>query len=86
MSISTLDDTTRCGMCGTARHTTERTHGVWTNCDDCGQDWWCVSTEEDDFDVPISWGCSGGCEDGWDCDCGDEYVVDGADDAEEAQL
>lgn len=62
----------RCLLCGSSRKVTERTQGVWTTCDDCEQQWWCVVTEWDYLDEPTRWGCSGGCEDGWDCHCGDE--------------
>lgn len=44
---------------------TERTQGVWTTCDDCGEDWWCVVTERDYMDEATAFGCSGGCADGW---------------------
>lgn len=44
---------------------TERSHGVWTTCDRCGHDWWCIVTERDYLDEPTEWGCSGGCDDGW---------------------
>lgn len=47
------------------RVATERTQGVWTACDECGEDWWCVVTERDHLDEPTEWGCSGGCQDGW---------------------
>lgn len=45
------------------RITTEHTQGVWTTCDACGDDWWCVVWERDYLDEPISWICSDGCED-----------------------
>lgn len=63
------------------RATTENTQGVWTTCDDCGEDWWCVVTERDYLDEPTAWGCSGGCNDGWpedDYDYPDDlYLRDG---------
>lgn len=46
------------------RETTERTQGVWTTCDECGHDWWCVVGERDWMDEPETWVCSGGCDDG----------------------
>ena len=47
------------------RETTERTQGVWTTCDFCENEWWCVVAERDYLDEPVSWRCSGGCDDGW---------------------
>lgn len=61
-----------CMMCGTPRAETSRTEGVWTTCGDCGQDWWCVPAEYDCLDEVVAWRCSGGCEDGWVCDCEDD--------------
>jgi len=57
-------------VCCAERETTETTHGVWTSCDECGHDWWCVVSERDYLDEPTSWICSDGCYgddyDGWD--------------------
>lgn len=52
---------------------TERSHGVWATCDQCGHDWWCVVTDRDYLDEPTEWGCSGGCDDGWPEDDGWDY-------------
>lgn len=61
-----------CWGCGEPRITTERTHGVWTTCDYCGSDWWCIGVERDWMDEPTAFACSGGCNDGWECSCGDD--------------
>jgi hypothetical protein len=59
------------------RQTTERTHGVWTTCDHCHEDWWCIATDWDFLDDPTEFGCSGGCDDGWDPgDLLDDYDYD----------
>ena len=52
-------------VCCTERVWTERTQGVWTSCDECGHDWWCVVGERDWMDEPVTFVCSGGCEDGF---------------------
>lgn len=52
--------------CDPDRRTTERTQGVWTTCDECGANWWCVASEWDWMDEPTAFVCSGGCEDGYD--------------------
>lgn len=54
--------------CNPDRRATQHTQGVWTTCDDCGQNWWCVASEYDYFDQPTAFACSGGCDDGWDDD------------------
>jgi hypothetical protein len=45
------------------RVTSQDTHGVWTTCDECREDWWCVVGERDELDEPLSWICSDGCDD-----------------------
>jgi len=60
--VSRCEDPT---CCDPDRHTTERTQGVWTTCDDCGADWWCVVGSRDWMDEPETFVCSGGCEDGY---------------------
>lgn len=50
--------------CCTDREATAHTRGVWTSCDDCGHDWWCVGVDEDDMDEPTRYVCSDGCD--WD--------------------
>ena len=52
-------------VCCTERDTTDRTCGVWTTCDECGHDWWCVVGERDWMDEPVTFVCSGGCRDGF---------------------
>jgi hypothetical protein len=61
--------------CCTDRETTEHTDGVWTTCDDCEHDWWCVVTQRDDLDEPLSWSCSGGCDDGFENDPTDQEAT-----------
>lgn len=53
-------------VCCYDREMTERTQGVWTSCDECGHDWWCVVGERDWMDEPVNFVCSDGC--GWDYD------------------
>lgn len=55
-------------VCCYDRVATEHTQGVWTSCNECGHDWWCVATERDYLDEPTAWGCSGGCDNGWPSD------------------
>lgn len=64
MSCQYLDSGEK--VCCTDREVTERTQGVWTTCDDCGHDWWCVVGERDELDEPVTFVCSDGC--GWDYD------------------
>ena len=64
MSCQYLDSGEK--VCCTDREVTERTQGVWTSCDECGHDWWCVVGERDELDEPVTWICSDGC--GWDYD------------------
>lgn len=45
------------------RTTTAQTQGVWTTCDECHEDWWCVVHERDEMDEPLSWICSDNCID-----------------------
>lgn len=66
MSCHYLESGTR--VCCTDRKTTPRTQGVWTTCDHCGHEWWCIPTEYDDLDEPTEFGCSGGCDDGFPAD------------------
>ena len=64
MSCTYLSDGTL--ACCYDREATPRTQGVWTSCDECGHDWWCVVGERDYLDEPVTWVCSDGC--GWDYD------------------
>ena len=69
MPEDAIDTARRCtepDCCPQGRVATSNTHGSWTTCDDCGQNWWCVPTEWDWLNEPVSWSCSGGCDDGWD--------------------
>jgi hypothetical protein len=50
-------------VCCADREMTAATCGVWTSCDACGHDWWCVVSERDYLDEPIAWTCSDGCPD-----------------------
>lgn len=43
------------------RNLTEHTHGVWTTCDLCGEDWWCIGIDRDYMDEPTRYVCSDGC-------------------------
>lgn len=36
--------------------------GVWTTCDECGHDWWCIPVEWDYLDEATSYACSTGCD------------------------
>lgn len=56
-------------VCCHDREVTEHTHGVWTSCDNCGHDWWCIGVDPDYMDEPTRYVCSDGCEDDdWDDD------------------
>lgn len=59
-------------VCCTDREITDRTHGVWTTCDDCGHDWWCIGVDRDWMDEVTRYVCSDGCEQG----DGDEWWDD----------
>lgn len=67
-----MSDPGFCAACASPRETTDRTRGVWTTCDYCGADWWCVVAERDYLDEPTAFACSGGCGDGWLCDCAED--------------
>lgn len=65
-------------VCCHDREVTEHTHGVWTSCDNCGHDWWCIGVDRDYMDEPTRYVCSDGCED-------DDWDDDWDDDTEEVQ-
>ena len=71
--------------CPTDRHATPRTQGVWTTCDDCGANWWCVVGERDWMDEAVTHVCSGGCDDGYD-DTWEDTWADSWDDDEPGRL
>lgn len=58
--------------CCTERVVEPETQGVWTSCDECEHDWWCVVGERDELDEPLTWICSGGCSSGFPDDHFDE--------------
>lgn len=71
MACNYLSDGTK--ACCYDREMTDRTQGVWTTCDECGHDWWCVVGERDWMDEPVTFVCSDGCggadeDDDWEAD------------------